>query len=473
MSKKKDKIKISFIGNNSVDVTGSQILVQTQNKNILLECGMIQSNSLLDDFKNNSKSFSFRPQNIDYVFLNHIHIDHSGLVGKLIRDGFQGKIIATSITKKLIKPMLLDSAKIIERDSEYITKKRGKQVYPYYTNDDVYNAIALTEEYGYDEIFELDDEISFKFLHNSHIIGASQLELFIKNESGFVSKILYTSDLGNPKIKNYFTGDLEKCKTANIVISECTYGSSDKNIKQDRNKDLEKIRTTVEQVCNVQKGRILIPSFSLARAQQILVDLYLLYKDDKSFTTSVILDSPLIWEITKIYKEVLTGEDLELFENACNWKNVRFIKDYNESKLCIKDTSPKIVLSSSGFLSKGRSVQYLTEYIKHTKDCVISIGYCPPNSVGGKIKSEQKNITIDGITYKNKCGIVVLNSYSSHIQQKELLNYLKGINCDKVYLVHADEKSKLEMKELLEKEYEKINRTTRVIVTQKGTIVTL
>jgi len=473
MSKKKDKVKVSFLGNASKSVTGSMYLVETSTKKILLECGMTQSSNQLDDFKENSKSFPFKPKSIDYVFLNHSHIDHSGLIPKLVHDGFNGKIISTDIAKALMKPMGLDSAKIIRKDSDYLTKKYGKSVSPYYSEEDVYGMIDLTETYRFGEIHKLDEEISFKFLKNSHIIGAFQLELFIKNASGHIDKILYTSDLGSPQTKNHYVSDLEKCKKTTIVISESTYGGSAKGIKPNREKDLEKIQVAVDEICNVKKGRILIPVFALSRSQQILTDLFLLYGGDENFKIPVIVDSPLIWEINKVYKSVLEGENLELFEKACNWKNVRFIKDYKESQLCVIDKSPKIVLSSSGFLQKGRVVNYLGEYIGNYNDGVIICGYCPPNSIGGKIKSGQKTITIDKVSRKNKCGIMMLGSYSSHIQQKELLNYLKSINTDKIYLVHGEEKGKLEFKKLLEGEISKMNKTTKVIATIKGMTATV
>ena len=169
----------------------------------------------------------------------------------------------------------------------------------------------------------------------------------------------------------------------------------------------------------------------------------------------------------------MQGEHRELFEKVCNWDNVRFIKDYNESKLSVSDKSPKIVLSSSGFLLKGRSVNYLKELISDIKSHILFVGFSPEGSIASKIKNGQKFINIEGKSYKNKCNITILNSFSSHIGQIELLNYLKGINADKIYLVHAEEKSKLRMKELLEEEISKMSKTTRIICTTKGTVCNL
>jgi metallo-beta-lactamase family protein len=449
------------------------ILIETETKNILLECGMIQSTNSIDDYKSNSASFQFKPNSISYLFLNHLHQDHVGRTPKIVRDGFCGKIISTEITAKLLKPMLLDSAKIIRKDSEYISRKRGRDIEPYYDEDDVKNTLQMVYEYDYDTVYELDEEISFKFLKNSHIVGAAQLELFIKSKSGHIHKILYTSDLGRVNTKNHYVEDLDMCKKANVVISECTYGAVLKDSSSNRAKDLEKIKTIVNQVCMIDKGRILIPVFSLARSHQILTDLFLLYYQDESFKIPVICDSPLIWELTKAMNEVLKGESKELFERVLNWKNLRFIKDYNESKSTIEDKSPKIVLSSSGFLHKGRSLLYLKEYVSKSKDHIISVGYAPPNSIAGKIKHGQKSIFLEGKSYKIKCGITTLNSFSSHITHKELLNYLKDIQAEKICLVHGDMGGKLEFKEVLEEELAKKCKTTRVIATNKGSVCRL
>lgn len=471
--KKNNKVKISFIGGNSYQVTGSMILIETEYKNILLECGMIQSSNSILDYKENAKSFPFKSRNIDYVFLGHAHIDHIGRLPKLVKDGFQGKIITTEITSKLMKPMLKDSCNIIRKDADYISKKRSIDYEPFYNEDNVYDTLNLTYIYDYGIINKLDENTSFKFLHNSHIIGACQIELFLKTSTGHIEKILYTSDLKGLKNKNYYVEDTEFCTKANVVISECTYGADNKNVNNNREKDLEKIKTVVNQVCLMDKGKILIPVFSLSRAQEILTDLYILFSNDNKFNIPIILDSPLIWEITKAYKDALQGEHLELFEKVCNWGNVRFIKDYNESKICLNDNSPKIVLSSSGFLHKGRSILYLKEYISDSKSHILFVGYSPPNSIASRIKKGQKTITIEGKSYKNRCSITVLNSFSSHIGQVELLNYLKNINADKIYLVHSDEESKLRFKELLEKELSKMSKTTRVIATNKNCVCNL
>jgi len=474
MSKRKGKISVNFIGEASDDVTGSCVLIETDNKKILLECGLYQDNTILESYKINSRKFDFKAKEIDYLFLNHAHADHTCLTPKLIKNGFEGKIILTHITAKLIKFLLPDSANIIGKDARYLSKKSGKIVEPLYGEEDVENTFDLMYEYECGEIHKLDEEISFRFLHNSHIIGATQLELFIKDENSRVTKILYTSDLGSMKLKKSFVEDTEFCTKANLVITESTYGNAKKNVtKKDREKDIEKIRTVVEQVCIENKGRILIPSFSLDRSQYMLKVLYDLFGKDDKFNIPIIIDSPLTNKITNVYKEVLDGENKKLIEDITSWKNVKFITETDESKACVVDKKPKIVISSSGMLTSGRSVNYLRDFLPNSKDMVIFIGFSSQNTLASKIKNnkEQRTITIDKVKYPNICGVIDLRSFSSHIQKNELIDYMKNINTEKIVLVHGNKSAKLELKKDLEEELDKMCSTTKVICCHKGMIV--
>jgi metallo-beta-lactamase family protein len=459
----KSEITIHYIGNNSQDVTGSCILIKTRNRKILLECGMVQScGNPLDDFKINSYSFPFKPKDIDYVFLNHSHIDHSGRIPKLINNGFNGKIITSHITGQLLKPMLMDSCKIISGDAKFLSKQKGKLVLPFYDKEDIYNTLNLVYEYDYNQIYELDSNISFRFLHNSHIIGALQLELFIKNSLGITKSILYTSDLGSFKVKNHYVDDSDMGDKYNLVISECTYGKKTQETAPNRDKDCEKLKTIIREICSDKHGRLLIPVFSLSRSQEILTTLYELYGTDSSFKIPIIVDSPLILEINKVYRQVLQGKNAELFDKVCNWSNVKFIKSVEESNACIMDKSPKIVLSSSGFLIRGRSCDYLKQFINKENDCIVSVGFSPETSVFGKIKNGYPNVKIDKREYKVKCSCITLNSFSSHIPRHELLSYMKSLYTDKYILVHGEEQAKQEFKIDLENELSKMCRTSIV-----------
>jgi metallo-beta-lactamase family protein len=463
IKQEKSEITVHYIGNNSQDVTGSMILIKTRNRKILLECGMVQScGNSLDDFKINAKPFPFKAKDIDYVFLNHSHIDHIGLVPKLIHGGFKGKIITSEITAKLMKPMLMDSCKIIAGDAKYISKLKGKTVLPFYDKEDVYESLNYTYEYDYNIIYELDSQISFRFLHNSHVIGALQLELFIKNSLGIKKSILYTSDLGSFKVKNHYVSNNDVGDKYNLIISESTYGKRTQESAPNREKDLEKLHRCIVETCIERKGRILIPTFAFSRNQEMTTDLYELLSIITSFDIQIVVDSPLTMDVNKVYDNVLVDDNLELFRRVCNWKNIRFIKSIEESKACMMDKSPKIVLSSSGFLLKGRSVEYLKQYIGNENDCIVSVGFSPEHSTFGKIKNGVPNVKIDKHEYKVKCRCMTLNSFSSHIPRQELLSYMKSLYTDKYVLVHGEEKSKEEFKIDLENELSKMCRTSIV-----------
>jgi metallo-beta-lactamase family protein len=467
---KNNKAKISFIGNNASGVTGSMTLIEFMGKKILLECGLFQDGSVFDTYKINSKRFDFKAKDIDYCFVNHVHTDHIALLPKLIKDGFNGRIIVTSITAKIAKPLLYDSAYIIKRDAEFLSKRRKENVDPIYEEYHVDKVFNIMYEYGYDEIYELDDYIHFKFLKNSHIVGAAQLELFLIDDNKHTHKLLYTSDLGSFKFKKPFVDETEVCKKSNIVIVESTYGNATRSIsKKQRETDIQKLKTIVEDVCIDRNGRVLIPTFSLDRTQFILKFLYDIFGNNEDFKVPIIIDSPLSCAITKIYQEI--SED-GLIDEILSWKNVRLISESDESKASVKDKSPKVVLSSSGFLQAGRAVKYLKEYLPNENDFVLFVGYASPTSLAGRIKNskDNKTITIEGKPYKNKCSVMCLNSFSSHIQKDEIINYMKQCQSDKIYLVHGDEAAKLELKHSLEEELKNMGRTTRVIVTHKGLV---
>lgn len=474
MSKRKDKIKIRFLGQNSYGVTGSLTLVEYKNKSILLECGLFQEGTVLENYYINKDAFKgFNPKDIDYCFVEHCHIDHSGLLPRLVKNGFKGKIITTHISANILKPLLTDSAYIHKKDADYLYRKKSMDIEPLYTEEDVQNTFNYIYEYGYNEVFQLDDVVSFKFLHNCHLIGASQLELFIKKDSGLIEKILYTSDLGNSILHKPFVYETEYCTKASVAIFESTYGLKERSIsKKDREKDIEKIKSIITETVLVNKSCVLIPSFSLDRSQFIMKILYDLFKDTD---LQVVVDSPLTKKITDCYLEVLQGENKKTIEEVVNWKNIRFITDKDDSRACITDGKPKVVVSASGFLDKGRSINYLKQFLPNEKAVVLFVGYMPQNSLAYKIKNGkgQKTISIEGKPYKNKANIYALKSFSSHLQHEQLVDYIKGMNVAKVYLVHGDIGAKKELKSALEEELSKIGKTTKIICTNKQTTCNL
>lgn len=475
VGKKKDKIRIRFIGENSEDVTGSETLIEMPGYQVLLECGLYQSSNMKRDYKINSRRLDYRPSDIDYIFLNHLHIDHSGKICRLYANGCSARIIAPKGSKELFKVMCTDSAYIMSKDAETLSRKYNMSANPIYTIKDVDEAIKYFDEYDFEETIKLNDSISFRFIPSGHIINAAQLELWL-TDGNHTSKILYTSDLGNLSIPKYYSDVFTPVYHSNIVIGECTYGDAIRSANaKDREKDLEKIKSIVETVCLQNNHRVLIPIFALDRAQNILTHLYDLFGADETFNVPILIDSPLTIQITNLYSKLLKGESLKKFEKVLQWNNIKFVNEYEESQMWRNKKDPCVCLSASGFMQAGRSRQWAKTLLPDSKNHIIFVGYSSPNSLAGRIKNGKvhKTISIDGKPIPNRCGITNLLSFSSHMQFSGLLDYYSNINAEKICLVHGDMKGKLSFAKILQEEVNKKNRTSKIVVVNRGTEILL
>lgn len=468
MAKKdKDKISVNFIGNNACDVAGSMIHIEFNDKQILLDCGMTQTSNFINDYKENAKPFKgFKPKKIDYVFIGDVHADHQMLLSKLCRSGFQGEIFMTPVARQFIEPMQISGANIVLKESTMMKRD------PYFTESDVYEMLDRIVSYDYGKTVWLDEKIGFTFLRNSHTIASAQIELYFKKENE-IKTILYTSDMGNPISENHYVDKLEMCKSASLVISECTYGGQLNKGRNRRDKDLEKMKTVINKTCLEDKGKVLIPVFAYGRSMEILTCLYEVYGQDENFKIPIVCDSPLLYDMMRVQGRVLTGKNKELFDKVIAWSNVKFIRKHADSTALISDTSPKVVLSSSGMLDKGRSVSHLQNMIGKAVNHILFCGYCGQNTLGHKILSGQKNISIDGKSHRCNCNITNLTSFSSHISHYSLIDYLSNIKCEKIALVHGQMDNKIEFKRHLDYTLSKKDSTTRVLAVNKGTTITL
>ena len=473
MAKKKDKIRINFSGTNSHSVTGSCAHIQMQDYQLLLECGLYQSTSPKEDYKINSSKFPFKPKQIDFLFLCHAHIDHTGRVPALYAQGCNARIICPKGTKDLFKVLGYDSSFILSRDSEFLNKKYKMKTSPIYTDADVENALEHFEEYEYGEVVKLNEQISFRFVPSGHIISAAQLELWLKRDN-HIKKILYTSDLGN-SIPKYYTEPFEPVQKANLAICESTYSDALRQVsKKDRIHDLRKIETVIRETCLERKGKVLFPTFSLDRTQNILTYLYNIFKDDKTFKVPILIDSPLATKLTKVYLDLLHGDERDLLIKVLAWKNVKIVDSYEDSIQWQKQKEPVIILAASGFMQAGRSRSWVKSILPDNKSQIIFIGFASEGSLAGKLrKAKTKTVSIDGKSYANRCGIITLYSFSSHIQHDEMLSYYSDLNCEKICLVHGEYKSKCNFGKELQEEISKKNKTSKVIVANKSTSLLL
>jgi metallo-beta-lactamase family protein len=359
----------------------------------------------------------------------------------------------------------------MSRDVLTLKRKYGMEVSPIYTNNDVQNSLQYFEQFDMHELIELNKDISFRFCPSGHIINSAQLELWL-TENNRTVKILYTSDLGNISIDKYYISKFEPVDKANLVIAETTYANELRSVgKKDRDKDLEKIKTVIDTVCCDNHSKVLVPVFSLDRCQNILTHLYDIYGHDTNFKIPILIDSPLAIKLSRLYEQLLDGEQLQKYKEVISWKNIKWIEEYEESKRWQHSKEPLCVLSSSGFMQAGRSRQWAKTLLPDSLAHILFVGYSSDNSLAGKIKrgKHQKTISIDKEVIPNRCGITDLKSFSSHIQHNDMLNYYSNINSEKVALVHGDFKEKVEFAKALQDECAKKNKTTKIICVNKTT----
>ena len=478
MAKKQNKNNyMLFCGNNSLDVTGSMIYMSFEGKQILLENGMVQNNDYLENYNANNEKYKFNPAELNYVFVGHCHVDHIGMLPRLVKEGFHGKIICSHETALLMKPLLLNSAFILRSEASTLSLRYKRDYAPLYEEEHVYKTLQYVCEYNeYNTKYALDDVVSFEFLRNSHCLGARQIVIYLTNNNGVTESILYTSDVGAINTNNHYVDDIEIDERFHkYVIMESTYGDGARTNKKTRDFDIEHLRVAVETVIE-RGGSVIMPCFSFSRTQELLTILYELYKDT-DFSYDVVVDSMLSCDICTLYNELLKDDDLKLWQEVCAWKNVKFVKDKESSVACVKNHAPKIVLSSSGFCTNGRILSYLHEYLSDENSMVIFSGYTGSDNsyLSYRIKNykENKTITISGDNVKNKADCISLQTFSSHASQKDLIKIGSKCNCEKLVLVHGSIESKNCLKHELQEAISKEDKTFKVVASNKDMMLYL
>lgn len=440
---------------------------------------MIQGeHTVLENYKANMKYIQkIRPQELQYIIIGHVHQDHIGMIPTLYARGkCNAKIIVPKGSTSILREMWLDSSFINCRDVEVINLKNDRNYEPFYTEDVVYKTLEYIEEIDSDKIVSLSDELAIRYTDAGHILLSKQCEVYI-NGGSRTRKILFSSDLGNISTQDtrVFVENFKPVTSANIAIMECTYASKERQCtKETYKKDVTKIKSVVEQYCIDNNSRVLIPSFSLDRTPYILWILYSLFGKDENFKIPILIDSPLSNRLLDCYSSILDGEKKALFDEIMSWNNIKRVIQPEASKAAIADKSAKIILSSSGMLTAGRSVKWTQSILPNENDCILFMGYSGENTLAWKIKhgKDHKTININGKPYKNKAQIYDLKSFSSHMQRNEMLNYYKSINCEKIYLVHSDS-NKVEFKHDLENAIVDCLKSTKVVAVNSGTKISL
>lgn len=430
-------MRVKFCGAARI-VTGSCYNVEVGKNKVLVDCGMFQGTKEIT--KLNFEPFPFKPKEISYVFLTHAHIDHSGLIPKLYKEGFRGKIYATSATVDLCKIMLLDSAHIHEMDTEHENRRRLRQGLkkrePLYTQADATACMKLFKKIKYDELIKINDEISVTYRDAGHIIGSSIIQMNL-NEMGKQKKLVFSGDLGQwdvPIVKNpTFIDD------ADYIFVESTYG----------NRLHEKVEKREEALLNCIKksiengGKLLVPSFAIERTQEILYSLNKLVKEKKMPKNyKIFLDSPLAikaTEIFKVHRETYDKEALK-FGNPFEFPNLKYTPTADDSKELNNCGGSCMIIAGSGMCTAGRIRHHLKHGLWDRKNIVLFVGYQAEGTLGRHILRGDRKVRMMGMEVFVGATIKKINSFSAHADYKDLLKWLKGFNKGpkKIFIVHGE-----------------------------------
>ncbi|HOV15224.1 MAG TPA: MBL fold metallo-hydrolase, partial [Spirochaetota bacterium] len=435
--------QIKFLGA-SRSVTGSCYLVKTTDCSFLVDCGAFQGDKEL--LKRNKEDFDFDIDSIDFVLITHAHIDHSGLLPKLVKYGYNKTIYSTHASIELMKILLEDSARIMKSDCEWKNKKirkaGEKEEIPLFDEEDVKKCEQLFEKIVYGKQFKPSENISITFKDAGHIMGSAIIELKI-TENSLKKTIIFGGDLGH---KNQaIINDPDIFKDADVVIIESTYG--DRNHK-DQTTTNDEIVSVLKDVYNT-KGTLLIPAFALGRTQEIIYRFFELSEKHNLPKMDIYLDSPMGEKITEIYR---TNQDLYDFDarkyidsgkHPLYLPLIKFVYTKDQS-IKLNDTpGPKIIISSSGMCEAGRIVHHLKHNIWNPLTQILFIGFQAENSLGRRIVNGEKKVKIFGENVNVMAKIHTIGGLSAHADQKELLEWLINFKNKKtkIFLVHGEDKS--------------------------------
>ncbi|HNS78930.1 MAG TPA: MBL fold metallo-hydrolase [Syntrophorhabdus sp.] len=442
-------MKIRFLGAARV-VTGSCYHLITDSLQILVDCGMYQGKNA-DEV--NRQPFQFDPGQIDVLLLTHAHLDHSGLLPKLVADGFKGDIVATAGTAELVEIMLLDSAHIQERDAEWMTKKSfrsGKdQVYqPLYTEEDAKGVMPFVKKVNYMETLQLKSGVRYRFIDAGHILGSGSLEIWLNNGDE-EKKIVFSGDIG--KNDNPIINDPQHIDNANYVVVESTYGNRlHRGIEESIEEMVQAIKNTFK-----KGGNVLIPAFSVGRTQDILYILNRLVKQDRLPKLNVYVDSPLADKATKIYMahpEYFDAEALTAFKFRSNeGMNLHFTTSIEESQKINRIKSGAIIIAGSGMCDGGRIRHHFKHNIWRPECSIIFTGFQVKGTLGRHIIDGAKSARILGEEMVIRAKTYTIGGFSAHADQKELLEWLGTItNRPKTFVTHGEESVSLEFEKVIQ-----------------------
>lgn len=436
-------MKIAFHGA-ARTVTGSKHLITLKSgKKILLDCGMFQGMGKETDSLN--RDFGFDATEVDYMLLSHAHIDHSGLVPRLVKLGYKGPIYCTDATKDLTEVLLMDSAEIQEDDVKFSNKRRAKEGLPYiqplYTVEDAKRSLDHLEPVKYQQWFRVSDEVEAMFTDAGHIIGSAAVHLRIK-ENGKAVQLTFSGDIG--RYGDAILRSPDPFPQADYIVMESTYGST---LHADAVPSDDALVEYIRKTCEVKKGKLIIPAFSVGRTQELLYALNHAHMSGKLPKVDIFVDSPLSMEATQVVKShpecfnKTVARLLETDKDPFGFPGLRYIRSVDESKALNYRKEPCVIISASGMAEAGRVKHHIANNIDDSRNTILLVGYCEPNSLGGRLMRGAEEVSIFGTHYEVKAEVGMIRSMSAHGDYEDLRQWL---GCQdprqirKLFLVHGE-----------------------------------
>ncbi len=437
-------MKLHFLGASGGIVTGSSYVMEFPNGiNVMVDCGMFQGEERVEEL--NNREWPVPPESIKFFLLTHAHLDHTGLIPKLSRDGFKGKIYCTDATKQLAEIILMDAAKIQEEDakrhddSESLVRHTG----PLYTQEDVENLMSQFETQTYNQMVEVGDGFSFRMREAGHILGSATFEVWYKNSDGRERKIVFSGDIGQTGAR--IIRDPDFIREADYVVVESTYGSRN---HKDKNATLLEMLGVFNQVSK-ERGIAIIPSFAVERTQEILYEINLFVEKGILQGLKFFVDSPLAIKATDIFKEYKKYYDEDAMElvksgdDPFSFKGLFYTQSAKES-MRIAEERGVVVIAGSGMCTGGRVLHHLKNHLSDPHTHVLFVGFQVPGTLGRRLVDGEKFVRIHGQEVEVRAHIHTLGGFSAHGDQTDLLYWLRsfGHSPKQVFITHGDRESR-------------------------------
>jgi len=437
-------------------VTGSATLLERDSLKWLVDCGMFQGGEELE--KRNRKTQPYQAPKLSFILLTHAHIDHSGLIPKMVREGFRGKVICTQATLDLCEVMLQDSGHIQEMEAEWQNRKgkragRGEAV-PLYTAKDAEKSLRHFQPVGYDEIVPLAEGLKVRFRDAGHILGSAIIEIWVEEE-GQERKLIFSGDLGNSN--QPIVRDPSIVEEGDVLWLESTYGNRLHKSKEETVQELLKIvREAI-----AHQAKVVIPAFAVERTQDIIYTLGQSIRRGDLPPIPVYIDSPLAISATEIFKKNSdcfdreTQEILSGGENPLDIPGIMFTRTTEESKAINEDSRPGVIVSASGMCDAGRVKHHLKHHLWREESHIVIIGYQAEGTVGRRIVDGAKTVRLFGEEIAVKAHIHTLGGFSAHADQKGLLDWVSHLHNPRleIFVNHGEEKISLELSQLISERF--------------------